>query len=109
MATKTITLDGERITVEQFGRDDYCIAFDEADCSVRGSMLDVVRTFAEWQYSVMAEPAVSFDYGDQSISNPWVDPSARFPLSSSEASDTYGLDNLLQFIMDAVELLRPND
>jgi hypothetical protein len=109
MNTKTITLDGERITVERFGQDDYCIAFDEADCSVRGTMLDIVRSFAEWQFSVMAEPAVSFEHGDQTISNPWIDTSARFPLTSTQASDTYGLENLLQFIMDAVELLRPND
>ena len=109
MNIKTITLDGERITVEQFGRDDLSITFNVADFSVRGTMLDIIRTFAEWQYSVLAEPAVSFEYGDQSISNPWVDPSARFPLTSAQASNTYGLENLLQFIIDACDLLRPSE
>lgn len=107
MHTKTITLDGERITVEQFGQNDYAISFDEADCSVRGTMLDVVKTFAEWQYSVMAEPAVSFEYSDQSISNPWIDPSARFPLSDFEACETYGTGNVLQFVFDSCDLLTP--
>ena len=109
MKTKTITLDGERITVEQFGHDDYAIAFDVADCSVRGTMLDVVKTFADWQWCVLDCPVVSFEHNDIAISNPWVDESARFPLSDREASETYGATNLLQFIIDVGDLLRPTE
>lgn len=105
--TKTITLDGERITVTKHAENDFDIFFADGDFSVRGTMLDVVKTFAEWQWSEMAEPAVSFEYGDQAISNPWIDPSARFPLSDLKACDTYGTDNVLQFIFDSCDLLTP--
>lgn len=107
--TRTITLDGERITVMQHGKDDYSIAFDVADFSVRGSFLDVVKTFAEWQASVMDEPVVSFEWLDRSISDPWLDPSARFPLDTIQATETYGEDNVLQFIADVCELIRPDE
>lgn len=103
---KVITLDGERVTVTQHGANDYSISFDVGDYSVRGSMLDIIRTFAEWQTSVMDEPVVSFPWKDRSISDPWLDPSARFPLDSPTACDTYGTENVLQFIIDACALLR---
>ena len=109
MKTKTINLDGEHITVTRHGAYDYSIAFDVADFSVRGRLLDIVKTFAEWQASVLDEPVVSFDWLDRSISDPWLDPSARFPLDTVEATDTYGEDNVMQFIMDACNLLRPTD
>lgn len=106
--TRTITLDGESITVTQHGKDDYSIVFDVGDFSVRGTLLDVVKTFAEWQQSVMDEPVVSFEWHGIEISNPWLDDSFRFPIDSTTACDTYGEDNVLQFIMDACSLLRPD-
>lgn len=107
MSTNTITLDGEHITVTRHGINDYDIFFEEGDFSVRGTMLDVVKTFAEWQASVLDEPVVSFPWQDRTISDPWLDPSARFPLDDTQASNTYGLGNVLQFIADACSLLRP--
>lgn len=109
MIQNTFTLDGERITVTQHGGNDYDIYFRNANFSERGTMLDVVRAFADWQMWQTSEPFVSFDWQDRTISNPWIDPSARFPLNSSEACDTYGTDNVLQFIIDACSLLRPNE
>ena len=109
MKTKTINLDGEHITVTEHGDNDYDIHFHLGDFAVRGSMLDVVRTFAEWQASVLDEPVVSFDYKDRTISNPWIDESARFPLDTVEATVTYGVENVMQFVMDACDLLRPTD
>ena len=107
--TRTITLDGEHITVTRHRAYDYSIAFDVADFSVRGRMLDIVMTFAEWQASVMDEPVVSFEWLDRSISDPWLDPSARFPLDTIQATETYGEDNVLQFIADVCELIRPEE
>ena len=72
-------------------------------------MLDVVKTFAEWQASVLDEPIVSFPWQDRTISDPWLDPSARFQLDNPTACRTYGEDNVLQFIIDACALLRPTD
>lgn len=107
MNTNTFTLDGERITVTCYGDNDYDIFFEEGDFSVRGTMLDVVKTFAEWQNAVMDEPAVSFEWNGIEISNPWLDDSFRFPIDSPTACRTYGEDNVLQFIIDACVLLRP--
>ncbi len=107
--SKSFTIDGERITVTKHGENDFDIFFEEGDFSVRGTMLDVVKTFAEWQASVLDEPVVSFAWLDRTISNPWLDPSARFPLDSQQSADTYGIDNVLQFIIDACALLRPTD
>lgn len=109
MNSKTITLDGERITVTRHSPYDYSISFEAGDFSARGRMLDIVQTFAEWQASVMDNPVVSFEWLDRSISDPWLDPSARFPLDTIQATDTYGVDNVLQFIADACDLLRPDD
>lgn len=109
MNTNNFTLDGEQITVTCHGDNDYDIFFEEGDFSVRGTMLDVIRTFAEWQASVLDEPVVSFPWQDRTISDPWLDPSARFPLTSAQASEQYGLDNVLQFIIDACAVLRPDD
>ena len=109
MKTNLITFDGEQITVTQYGHDDYDIYFYRGDYSVRGSMLDIIKAFAEWQASELDEPVVWFPWLDRSISNPWIDPSARFPISSEQASEQYGLDNVLQFIIDACVVLRPDD
>ena len=105
---KTVTIDGETIAVTKHGNRDYSIAFEVGDYSVRGTLLDVVKTFAEWQASVLPEPAVSFEWQDRAISDPWLDPSARFPLDCTQAVVTYGEDNVLQFIIDACALLRPD-
>lgn len=107
--TRTITLDGERITVTQHGEDDYSIAFDVADFSVRGSFLDVVKTFAEWQQATLDEPVVSFEWEGIDISNPWLDDSFRFPIDDEGASATYGVVNIFQYIVDATALLNPDD
>lgn len=107
MNTNIITLDGERITVTRHGDNDYDIFFEEGDFSVRGTILDVVKTFAEWQASVLDEPVVSFPWQDRTISDPWLDPSARFTLNTPTACKTYGEENVLQFIIDAYSLLRP--
>lgn len=109
MNTNTFTLDGERITVTCHGDNDYDIFFEEGDFSVRGTLLDIVKTFSEWQASVMTEPAVSFPWQDRTISDPWLDPSARFQLDCTQAVETYGAENVMRFVMDACDLLRPDD
>mgnify|MGYP007092172972 CR=1 FL=1 len=107
MNTKTITIYDEHITVTKHGDNDYEIYFTHADYSVRGTMLDVVQAFAEWQASSsLDDPAISFDWLDRTISNPWIDPSARFPLDWSQACETYGIENVMQFVIDACDLLR---
>lgn len=108
MNRKTITVDGVSITVTEHDENDYDIYFDDIDCSVRGTMLDVVRSFAEWQQEAEF-PAVWFDFEGQAITNPWIDSSARFPLDTVDASVYYGAENVMRFIMDACSLLRPSE
>lgn len=107
--SRTITIGSEHITVTRHRAYDYSIAFDVADFSVRGRMLDVVQTFAEWQRVCLDCPVVSFEYDGQDIGDPWCDPSGRFPHDCVQATDTYGEDNVLQFIADVCELIRPNE
>ena len=109
MITKTLTINGVTIVITRFDAHDFDIYFDDIDTSVRGSMLDVVQAFAEWQASSLDKPAVSFDWLDRTISNPWIDPSARFPLDCTKAVETYGAENVMRFVMDACDLLRPDD
>lgn len=45
---------------------------------------------------------IGFDYYNQLIVNPWIDPSARFELTTPEAKETYGEDAVNRFIDDAV-------
>ena len=69
-------------------------------------MLEQIRRFVEHNYDRLysidpAEEAkgvdISFDYGGQSISNPWLDQSARFELSAEQAAATYGAANVISF------------
>lgn len=38
----TIRLDGETINIYRFGTNDYSAEFEMADCSVRGTLLDIM-------------------------------------------------------------------
>lgn len=106
--TKTILHDGERITFTRHGNNDFSLCFEVADYSVRGTMIDMVKTFAEWQ-NTTDNPPVTFPFHDREICNPWVDTSARFSLTDTDAVACYGIENVLRFIMDVCDLLRSDD
>lgn len=106
--TKTIHIDGTTVIVTEHGENDYDIFFEDVDCSVRGTMLDVVRSFAEWQQEA-DDPAVSFDFDGVAITNPWMDETGRFPLDTVDSATYYGVENVMRFIMDACTLLRPTE
>ena len=108
MEQRIMNIDGGFVITEKHGKNDYSIFFQSLDCSVRGTLLDIIKAFAEWQWSELDEPMVSFEYNDQTISNPWIDTSARFPLDDASACAEYGEDNVFQFIIDACSLLRPD-
>ena len=64
--------------------------------------------YAQWSLSedasspfIRSDVAISFDYHDMNITNPWIDESARFPLSDAEAISTYGEVNIGLFILMA--------
>lgn len=49
------------------------------------------------------ENLISFIFKGQSIINPWMDTTARFELTDTEAIETYGLENIYEFIKQANE------
>lgn len=64
--------------------------------------VDEVRNFAEHNFDD-PESDIGFEYNGQWITNPFVDPSGRFPLSYSEAIRKYGRVNIDNFIRDALK------
>lgn len=44
-----------------------------------------------------------FIFNDVRIVNPWIDETGRFDLSDEKAIKTYGLENVLNFIIDVLK------
>ena len=44
-----------------------------------------------------------FIFNDVRIVNPWIDESGRFDLSDEKAIKTYGLENVINFIIDVLK------
>lgn len=44
-----------------------------------------------------------FIFNDVRIVNPWMDETGRFDLTDAEAIKTYGLENVLNFIVDVLK------
>ena len=66
--------------------------------------LSSIKRYAEHNYDLLYSDNpnkvskgvdISFDYEGQAISNPWIDPSARFELTTDKAVETYGLGYVL--------------
>ena len=70
--------------------------------------IEKIREYAEQQMISGNYDGVSFEYGGQSIFDPWKDSSARFDLSTEEAFIHYGTDNMLRFIEGASETIGVN-
>lgn len=49
---------------------------------------------------------VSFEFNGMNIINPWIDESGRFDLSDEKAIETYGLENVLNFIINTLRRYR---
>lgn len=79
--------------------------------------LSSIKRFAEHNYGLLCsedpEKAakgvdISFDYKGQSISNPWLDQSARFELNTEKAAATYGAANVISFSNEVNEYMKYN-
>lgn len=55
---------------------------------------------------VGSEGMVSFEFYGMNIINPWMSECGRFELSDKEAIETYGLENVLNFIMNTLRRYR---
>lgn len=49
------------------------------------------------------ENLVGFEFNGIYIVNPWVDETGRFDLTDEEAVELYGLENVMNFIAEAIE------
>lgn len=68
--------------------------------------LEDIRQFALDQMDRQDEESlVGFEHNGQYIVNPWIDPSARFDLTTKEAISTYGKPNFLYFLEASIEML----
>ena len=70
----------------------------------KGTLTDIIKAFADWQWTVALDPCPVFFFFEetgQDISNPWIDPSGRFPLDTVDAVKEYGAENVTKFIADA--------
>ena len=102
MKQKTIQTRSDTLTITMHDENDYSIAFDIGDYSVRGTGLDIIRSFAEWQQATGEQQVTLYhEPTNQDITNPWLDPSGRFELTCKQSADTYGVDNVISFIHEA--------
>lgn len=70
-------------------------------------------TYAGMQYSHALDndfkgDYVSFEFNGQDIINPFIDPSARFPLTFEEAQKCYGKQNMVDFLEGVAVALGKN-
>lgn len=75
---------------------------------VGGTLSKIVEEFVAWQNNtddIFNDPVVSFDFEGQCITDPWVDPSARFPHTTVDAIRMYGVQNVAKFITDVITFL----
>lgn len=49
------------------------------------------------------EKMVSFEFNGMNIINPWIDDSGRFNLTDEQAIELYGLENILNFILNVLK------
>lgn len=66
--------------------------------------IEAAQKFAEKQME-NGSYQVCFEHHGQSINNPWMDQSGRYPLTTKEAIETYGSENVSQFINRVNELI----
>jgi aspartate carbamoyltransferase catalytic subunit len=64
--------------------------------------VEKVREFAETENFNNPESNICFEYQGQDITNPFIDESARFPLTDEQAVKKYGEENIRSFFEQAI-------
>ena len=69
--------------------------------------IERVKALAEMNYidssEIGNENMTGFEFNGIKIINPWIDETGRFDLNDEQAIKTYGLENVLNFIMNMLE------
>ena len=72
--------------------------------------IEKVKAIAEKNFidssEVGDEGMVSFEFNGMKIISPWISECGRFELSDEKAIETYGLENVLNFIMNTLRRYR---
>lgn len=72
--------------------------------------IDKVKAIAEKNFILSSEVGdddmVSFEFNGMNIIDPWISECGRFELSDEKAIETYGLENVLNFIMNVLRRYR---
>jgi len=67
-------------------------------------LLNTIKAFADENFCA-DNPAVFADDGEFAVTNPWIDHSGRFSLDDEEAVREWGLDVVVDFIIQAIEVI----
>lgn len=79
--------------------------------------LSSIKRFADYNYSLLSSPSteeaakavdIGFEFEDQHIADPWIDPSGRYALSTEKAIETYGIENILRYCNEANTYIKDN-
>ncbi len=62
-----------------------------------------VKLIAYRNFIDSIEDAIGFEFNGQHIINPWMDSSGRFELTDEKAIEYYGLENVLNFILNTLK------
>ncbi len=66
-------------------------------------ILNKIKEYAELNNTHDASCSdIYFEHNAMAITNPWIDESARFPLTDVQAVETYGLANVINFCEQVV-------
>lgn len=72
--------------------------------------IEKVKQIAEKNFILSSEVGndgmVSFEFNGMNIIDPWISECGRFELSDEKAIETYGLENVLNFIMNVLRRYR---
>lgn len=72
--------------------------------------IDKVKAIAEKNFILSSDVGddgmVSFEFHGMNIIDPWISECGRFELSDEKAIETYGLENVLNFIMNTLRRYR---
>lgn len=111
-------INGETVSVTRYDMNDFFIHFSGADTSMRGTAFDVAEelathfksniddiiTFAKINFG-LDEPLMTTTIHDVAVSNVWMDSSARFPLYTMRSFDEWGVQGVVDFVIDAAEYI----
>ncbi len=111
-------VNGETIFITRYDMNDFSIYYSSIDTSVRGTAYDIVEdlashynlkfddihSFAEINFN-LDEPLMTTTVQGVAVSNVWMDSSARFSLSTVRAFDEWGIQGVIDFVIDAAEYI----